>query len=253
MGAQMYGVGTRGARVIAAAMVASLATACGFSGVARTSAQSGPAGQGVAGQRQDGQGIGNKAPAVILAEARQALLGARSVHANGAFTHPDRGRIAVNLRIGNNAAYGKIKVEVKGTPVLVSLIRTRGKVYVRGRQLWQRVGGPAAAQRFGNRWVALRRPDSGPVDFTGIATLNGLGEALLPGGAVTANGQRKISGQPAVALKDGTGNMLYVAGTGKPYPVRWEAASPGRDALDLYEYNDPVRVSAPRGAATANL
>jgi hypothetical protein len=251
----MNGVRTGCARILAAAAVALSAAACDLPGVSPPGASAGSAGQGASpGRRQAaGQGIASQPPDVILAAARQALRGAQSVHVRGSLTDPGRGRIAVNLRIGRNAAYGKIKAPVRGTPVLVSLIKARGKVYLRGRQLWQKVGGAAAAGRFGNRWVVVdRRSAPGVANFTKLTTLSGLSDALQPGGGVTKNGERSIGGLPAIALKDRAGDLLYVKTTGKPYPLLLANAQSGKGALNLYEYNDPVRVSAPRGAVAIN-
>lgn len=247
----MDGAKTRCVRMATVAMAVLLVAGCEIPGVSRPS-RSGAGGPAGAPSGQGGSGIAAKTPTEILAQARTAMRGATSVHVKGSISESGQ-RVALNLKLTKTTAYGKMKAPVKGSSVLFQLIKTEDKIYVRGRQMWLKTAGPAAARRFGNRWVGVRKDAPGFSQFGKVASLTGMDEILNQSGRLTKDKAATVRGKPAIGLKDSRGDLLYIATTGKPYPLRIAGVKSGQGSIDFYEWDAPVRVSAPRGAVNANL
>jgi hypothetical protein len=120
-------------------------------------------------------------------------------------------------------------------------------VYINGSDsFWRHFGGSAAAQLFQGKW--LRAPATGQFASVVVLTdLQSLFNTLLSTHGTLAKGATStVGGQKVIAVKDTTrGGTLYVATTGKPYPIQITktGAQGGRVIFD--RYNEPVSLSAP--------
>lgn len=130
------------------------------------------------------------------------------------------------------------------------LVELNQVVYINGSDaFWRRIGGSPAVQLFHGKW--LRAPANG--QFASIASLTNvqtLFNRLLSSHGTLAKGSTStVVGQKAVAVNDTTkGGTLYVATTGKPYPVQIseKGSQGGRIAFD--RYNQSVALTAPANA-----
>jgi hypothetical protein len=110
--------------------------------------------------------------------------------------------------------------------------------------------GQAAGQLLDGRW--LKAPAS-TAQFRDLASLTDLNQfvaqALKPEGKVSKGAETTIDGQKAIELKDSQGGgSLYVATTGKPYPIEFKGVGSSSGTLTLSDWGS---VTAPKAPADA--
>jgi hypothetical protein len=217
-------------RLPAPALVPLLLAACGGG--------SGPVDNGEAG----------KPAAQILKDTVAALRNAESVNLYGQV--PTTGE-TVGMDLHYNRS-GNLTGTITIDTTKADLVIAGGRTYLRGRALFARFGGDQAASVIGDHWVSVPG-GSGPGGdiLRGLATFTDFGKLAdlfsnPSGGAVTKGAAATVDGRPAVALRD-SDSTLYVATTGKPYPVELKPDS-GSAALHFASWDAPVEVSAPRDA-----
>jgi hypothetical protein len=193
-----------------------------------------------------GNGIAGKSSNEILTAAEQALESAQSVRLKGTLT--DSGETTkLNLRVSRTAAKGSITAPEGGKTYTIDVIKTGGRFYMHAPAMFRAVGGAAAASVIGNRWVLVPKGDKDFKEFESLVNIRSLAKELFtPDGEVTKGKQTVIDGTPVIGL-DGADGTLYVATTGRPYPVKlvpFKPATPG-EALAFLDYNAPVKVTRP--------
>jgi hypothetical protein len=189
----------------------------------------------------------SKSASAILADARHAAGTAGSVHVAG--TIHDAGQtIGVDLEITGQGGGGTMTIQ----GAKVDIIRSGKNVYIRApAAFYEKVGaGKAAGQLLDGRW--LKAPAATP-DFRDLAQLTDLGQfvsqALKPEGTVTKGGETTIDGQKAIELKDSKGGgSLYVAATGKPYPIEFKGSGSSSGQLKLSDWGSTSAPKAPSNA-----
>ena len=194
-----------------------------------------------------GNGVASKTAAQILEATKAAAAQAASVHVAGSIVTGGK-PISLNMELLADKG-GKGTISEDG--FTIKLIQTEGDVYINGSAaFYQHVSGAAAAQLLQGRW--LKAPaNSG--ELASLASLTDLSrlvdEALAGHGALTKGATSTIAGQPVVALhdssKDGT---LYVATTGRPYPLEISKSGGESGKVVLDRWDQPVKLSAPAGA-----
>jgi hypothetical protein len=190
-------------------------------------------------------GLANKSAREALAAVGTALRGAKSVHMKGS-TLDSGDVVAIDMTLAPNGGKGQVRGPIDGHTVSMQLTATGNRVYVRSPQLWQMAGGQAAAQRIGNRWVVI--PQTGAPDAAFLSLTAFAKEVLKPKGRVVKGKSATIAGQPVFSLIDsGDRSVLYVAATGKPYPLRMTDAG-GKHHVDFADYDAPVTIAAPPNA-----
>jgi hypothetical protein len=118
--------------------------------------------------------------------------------------------------------------------------------------VWQKAGAPASAARLlEGKW--LRTPATG--QFASIASLTDIhtlfGQLLAQHGKSLKRGAvSTVAGRKVVAVSGGQG-ILYVAATGKPYPVELFKGGSDGGRIDFDRFNQAVKLSAPTN--TINL
>ncbi|GAA2121045.1 lipoprotein [Actinomadura alba] len=195
-------------------------------------------------------GVAAKSPQEILAAAKNALASATSAHVKGKM-NDGGGTISMNLRLGRAGGKGTLKAPIGRASHTIALISVDGKFYVKSPGLWRAVGGAAAANLIGARWVVV--PPKNAKDFAEFEQMIDLkkfaDEVLKPEGKTITKGEPTvIDGKPAIALIDGKDDSkLYIATTGTPYPLKIEPAKPAKDGegIDFLDYNAPYTVTAP--------
>jgi hypothetical protein len=195
------------------------------------------------GGSSSGSGIASEPPQKILGDSLAAAKGLKSVHAAGTVNSAGQ-HIKLDIQlVGGKGGRGQITLG----GLSFSLVGLNHYAYMQAPPaVWEKAGAPAsAAQKLQGKW--LRTPATG--QFGSIASLtdiNALFTQLLTqhGKKLKTGGVSTLAGRKVVAVKSDQGT-LYVAATGKPYPV--ELVKPGSNGgrIDFDRFNEPVTLSAP--------
>jgi hypothetical protein len=194
-----------------------------------------------------GNGVASKSPDQILEATKTAAKSAASVHIVGSIVSEGK-PISLDMELLAGKG-GKGRISQEGFSI--DLVQTGGAVYINGSAAFYRhVGGTAAAQLLQGKW--LKAPaNSG--ELASLASLTDLSKlidtALASHGTLAKGSTATVEGQQAIGIKDTSkGGTLYVATTGKPYPL--EIAKGGKESgkVVLDHWDKPVSLSAPAGA-----
>jgi hypothetical protein len=193
-------------------------------------------------------GVASKSAEEILSAAVTAAKGASSVHMSGSVTSSGQ-PIGVDFQLAKGrGATGSMTLNgAKADLVLVG-----GKVYMKGSaQFWSRAGGTqgaAAAQLLKDRWVVA--PATGQfTSLVQITDVNALmGQLSKDHGTLTKGAETKVAGEKVIAVKSSKGGTLYVATTGKPYPIQLSQSGGGGGKITFDNWGASVKLEAPKGA-----
>ncbi|HEV3284571.1 MAG TPA: hypothetical protein VG010_10225 [Solirubrobacteraceae bacterium] len=195
-------------------------------------------------------GIASKSPAEIVAAAKAAADEAASVHIAGTVSEGSPLSLDIQLLSGTG---GRGRITQNGVSFeLIALGRT---VYIKGTPaFYRRIGGAAAAQLLQGKW--LKAPATAG-EFSSISSLTDLRKlidtTLATHGSLAKGATTTIGGQQAIAVKDLTkGGVLYVASTGKPYPLEIAKAGPSGGRIIFDRWNQAVTISPPLNAINLN-
>jgi hypothetical protein len=203
---------------------------------------------GCGGSSSAANGVDSKTPEQIVAAAKAAADNAASVHLAGSLLSEGKPiRIDMEL-LARKGGQGHIDID----GLTIKLIRVERAVYVSGSAaLYAQIVGAKAARRLQGVWIKA------PVKGSSFATLAALTEltqlvdqALAAHGALRKGPLKTIAGRQAVSVEDvSNGGTLYVAATGKPYPI--EIVQKG-GSLSFDNWNRPVTLTAPANAINVN-
>jgi hypothetical protein len=192
-------------------------------------------------------GIAAKTPTAIVAAARAAAARASSAHLSGTIVS-EGSPISLDLELLAGKG-GRGQISQSG--LSFQLIQIEGTLFLDGSPAFYRhIGGSAAAQLFQGKW--LKAPAT-TGNFASIASLTNLGQlmssALASKGKLTRAGVATVNGQRAVGVKDAAaGGTLYIATTGKPYPIE-VVKDGGRGGKVVFDrWDKPVTLVAPADA-----
>jgi hypothetical protein len=193
-----------------------------------------------------GNGVASKSPEGIVSSALAAIDSAKSAHISGKVvsgTEP----ISLNLDLVSGKG-GRGQMSEGGLSFKIEVIYN--EVYINGSPaFWKHFGGAAAAQVFQGKW--LKAPATG--QFASLAQLSNLhsllGTVLSTHGSLAKTGTATVNGESAVGVKDTTqGGTLYVATTGKPYPLEILKSGGEGGRIVLGSFNQPVPLNPPANA-----
>jgi hypothetical protein len=133
----------------------------------------------------------------------------------------------------------------------IDLIEVSDKVYVRGKDFWRKYSSDTFAQLAGDRWVSVDATDpnaqritAGFATFTHpekfAASLDAAADQVVKGDEAT------VDGRDVVTLRDKSGNPLFVATRGAPYPVQLSTSR--TQHIDFDQFNAAFSVTAPSHA-----
>jgi hypothetical protein len=182
-------------------------------------------------------GVASKPSNEILAAAKVAAASAKSVHLSGPLVVAGT-PVLLNLELvtgsgpgGESGAGG----EVAEHGVSFEFIALDGALYITGGPAFlRRLGGLPASQLFQGRW--LKAPlNSG--EFSSLSSLTNMGALmsmlLNSHGLLRVRAAGRVRGQKAVAVTNvANGETVYVATTGKPYPL--EVVKSGSDGGQIF-------------------
>jgi hypothetical protein len=181
----------------------------------------------------------------ILARAKSALSAADAVHIAGSGKDADTS-VKIDMRYGEDGAAGTFFIDGQR----LDLLRVRDDVYVKGStSFWTTFADASVGKLLGGKYVKTSTTDARFKDLADITDLSAAAEGFLePDGTITKGKTSTVAGQPAIALesKGATGGTLYIATTGRPYPLSIEdAPSSTGSKLTFTDYGKPVTVKAP--------
>ena len=192
-------------------------------------------------------GEAQKSAAQILADTKATAQSATSVHyvgtinQNGSSLHLDMQLVSGKGGMGTITIAGH----------KIDIVRIGQKVYFKGDEAFYRqYAGAAAAQLLAGKWIAAPSAAGNFASFTPLTDIGKLFGLLNTTGAITKGAESAVDGQKVIAItssKPGTGT-LYVATTGKPYPVELAGPSSKSGSLHFSNWNGTVTLVAPKGA-----
>ncbi len=202
---------------------------------------------GCGGSSSSGNGVADKSPTEIVAAAKAAADTARSVHVSGSLVS---GGTPITLDIDLIAGKGgRGKLSENG--LAFELVAIGNTVYIKGSSaFYKHIGGKAAAQLLEGKWL---KATSTSGDFASIGQLTSLrqlvDQTLAEHGALTKGATTTVGGQKVIAVTDKSkGGTLYVATTGKPYPVEISKSGSGSGSITFGRWNEAVALAAPANA-----
>ena len=178
----------------------------------------------------------------IVADAQAAALGASAVHVSGTAGS----NLVVNLHLVAGKG-GEGRMTANG--LTFDIIRIDGDAYFKGdAAFWRQFGGAAAATLFNGKWLKAPATTGRLASLTPLTDIPKLFGAIFAShGTLAVGKETTIDGRPAIAIVDTTqGGTIYVATTGKPYPVALRKTGSG--AITFDEWDAPVKLTAPSGA-----
>jgi hypothetical protein len=200
-----------------------------------TTAGSAPASNGEAG----------KQASAILADTVSAVGGASSVHVVASVASGGAS-LAFDLKLlAGTGGEGTIREDGLSSGV----VRINGTAYVNGGEaFWRHFAGATAAGLFSGRWVEGSATSGWFASVSEDLELARLiVGALAAHGPLTVGATTTLDGQPAIPLRDTTdGGTLYVAATGKPYPLEITAKG---EHLTFAAWDQPLTLTPPSNPA----
>jgi hypothetical protein len=191
-------------------------------------------------------GVASKSADQIVAAAQSAIEGASSVHVAGSLVSSGQ-QVSLDLDIlSGKGAKGQISEGGLSFQILAS----GSTVYIKGSSAFlQHFGGSTAAQVFAGKW--LKGSATGQLaaieEFTNLHSL--FNQILSGHGKLAKGSSSTVGGQKVVGVNDTTrGGTLYVATTGKAYPIEVSRSGSGGGKLTFSNYNESVSLSPPHGA-----
>jgi hypothetical protein len=202
---------------------------------------------GCGGGSSSSNGIASKTPTEILSAATAAADSASSVHVSGSIVSAGS-PFTLDLELVKGKG-GRGQISEGG--LSFNLILLDGTAYISGSPaFYSHFGGPAAAQLLEGKW--LKAPASSGT-FSSLGSLTDLNQllntALSDHGVLAKGPPTTIDGQPAVSVTDAShGGTLYVATTGKPYPIEISKSGATGGKISFGSWNAPITLAAPKDA-----
>jgi hypothetical protein len=183
----------------------------------------------------------------VLTDAKSAATQASSAHVTGSIESTGT---PITIDLSTARAKGA-KGSMSTNGLSFDLVRIGDTIYIRGSDAFlKHFAGAAAAQLLHGRWLKAsathgRLRSLSPL--TSLATL--FGGITTHHGKLVNDGKTTYKGQQVVAIRDTSDNSkLYVAATGKPYPVALVGSKKQPGTITFGDWNKSVSLSAPSGA-----
>jgi hypothetical protein len=206
------------------------------------------AGCGSSKKESKSNGEASKSPTQVLADAKAAATNAATAHVSGSI---DSGGTPIKLDLSTARGKGA-KGSMSTSGRSFDLVRIGDTVYIQGSDdFYKHFAGAAVAQLLHGKWLKASATQ-GPLKSLG--PLTNIGE-LFTGisahhGKLASEGVTTYRGQKVVEVRDTSDNSkLYVAATGKPYPVAISGGKKGQSGTITFgDWNSRVSLSAPENA-----
>jgi hypothetical protein len=184
----------------------------------------------------------------VLADAKAAATSTSSAHVSGSI-QSDGTPITLDLTTARNKG---AKGSMSTSGLKFDLVRVGDTLYIKGSDdFYKHFAGALAAQLLHGKWLKASATQG---RLKSLAPLTNIG-ALFAGissqhGKLASDGKTTYKGQDVVAVRDTSdGSKLYVAATGKPYPVAIVGGKPSQSGTITFgDWNKSVSLSAPSDA-----
>lgn len=197
-----------------------------------------------------GNGVADKSAEEIVSEAKNAADGASSVHVSGS-VNSGGSPVTLDLNLASSkGASGRISQNGSTFKIVID----GGTAYISGSDaFYRKLGGAAAAQLLAGKWLKVSTNTPEFASFSSLTNMRKLLDTVLVGhGSLQKGATTTIRGQQAVAVKDTTrGGTLYVATTGKPYPLQISKGGSEAGTIAFDKWDEPVAIAPP--ASSVNL
>jgi hypothetical protein len=183
-------------------------------------------------------------PTQILAATKKAVDAATSVHLVATGTSSGS-PIAFNLKLVAGRG-GEGTVTENG--LTFQIVRIGTKAYFEaGTAFWKKFAGSVGPQLFDGKWIEASATSGQLASLTPFTSLRAFISSVLDThGTLKVGKSATIDGRPAIALTDTTkGGTLYVAATGKPYPLEI-TPSKGAGTVKFESWDQPFSLTAPK-------
>jgi hypothetical protein len=206
------------------------------------------AGCGGHGKSATSNGEASKPANRVFADARAAATSATSAHVSG---NIESGGTPITLDL--DMARGKgAKGSMSTSGLRFDLIRIGDTAYIRGSDaFYQHFAGAGIAQLIHGKWLKASVTQGRFSSFAPLTSLALLFARVGSGhGKLVNDGKTTYKGQQVVTIRDTSDDSkLFVAATGKPYPVAIVGGKSGQSGTISFDaWNKPVSLAAPKGA-----
>jgi hypothetical protein len=194
-----------------------------------------------------GNGVESKSPAEILAATKAAADGASSVHIAGSLSS-NGSPITLDMYLVSGTG-GRGQLSENG--LSFELIVVDDSIYIKGSPaFYSHFGGSAAAQLFHGKWLKAPANSGELASLASLTDLSKLIDQALTNTSTLAKGATTtVAGQPAVELTDpAKDGSIYVATTGKPFPVQLVKRGAESGKVTFSGWNQPVSLAPPPNA-----
>jgi len=184
----------------------------------------------------------------VLADSKAAATSASSAHVAGNIVSNGT-HITLDLALARDkGAKGSVSINGLG----FDLVKIGDTAYIKGSDAFYRhFAGSAVAQLIHGKWIKAPTTSKQFRPFAALASVSGIfAEIGAHHGRLVNDGKTTFKGQPVVVIRDASDNSkLYVAATGKPYPVALVGGKGSQTgAVTFSDWNESVSLSAPSGA-----
>jgi hypothetical protein len=191
-------------------------------------------------------GVASKSPNQIVSDATSAVSSVDSVHVSGKILSGGQS-VTLDLNLVNGKG-GRGSMSQNGLGF--QIVSVGPEVYVNGSSaFWTKFAGSTAAQLLSGKW--LKAPATG--QLSSLATLTDVSklfnQLLSSHGKLATGKTTTVRGQQVVAVNDTTnGGTLYVATSGKAYPIEISKTRSDGGQLVFDRFNQPVSLTPPANA-----
>jgi len=190
----------------------------------------------------------SKSATRVLADAKAAATSASSAHVSGSLKSS-----GTPITLDLSAARGKgAKGSMSTNGLTFDMVRIGDTLFVRGSDaFYKHFAGAVIARLLHGKWL---KGSATHGRLTSLAPLTSLADlfAVISSqhGKLANDGATTYNGTKVVAIRDRSDNSkLYVAATGKPYPVAIVGGKKGQSgAITFDDWNKSVSLSAPSDA-----
>jgi hypothetical protein len=205
------------------------------------------AGCGGHGKSAGSNGEASKSADKVLADAKAAADSASSARVSGNIVSGGTA-IKLDLSMGSGQANGSMST----SGFSFDLIRIGNTAYIKGSDdFYKHFAGAAVAQLLHGKWLKASIVSGRFASLAPLTSISVLFDKVASNHGKLANdGGKTFDGQKVVEIRDTSDNSkLYVAATGKAYPVAIVGGKKGQSGtITFSDWNKPLKVSAPNGA-----
>jgi hypothetical protein len=186
----------------------------------------------------------NESAKQLVAAAAKALASANSVRISGTISESS-GPEGVDVVIYGNR-------DLKGSLILdgdlVQITVVNGTDYYKASSAyWQKSGAPEKiAKQLAPDWLST--PNSSSSGLGDSLQLGYVSSQLASNTDFKIVGREKVDGQSAVGVSSSNGGVLWIAASGKPYPISETKKGNGGGTLSFSGWNTFKLPTAPKGA-----